>query len=1069
MMTVNRDEVLAARKSYGWVILLGNAEKSPEICGSWGKIKEKGLQTEEELQGLIDRAGKEAKNWGPITGVDDLFSPDFDWGWVYGLWYRKFGDRGNSLTYQTPNLGARVLFRTNERPPGDPFKNTLNTEFKGAHYVAVGGEALDINGDMKPYTLIIDKPIRRDDSIIADTTALFNELLEGRYSFLRYKCINYHLSEKRPREGKWIVLNHKQSLAVNAFMVYNGCDDFEIHNFRRCCYDYDGKRYTTEYKEKTTNGQIKSTRKFIEGGGLPFPCKQTETNEGLAAIFNFDEAGCRGCPRRSMISPSSEPKEPVELDHITQIENPGYLDSPVIVEGIVSSTAFAYAVPNKVMGEWVEGRGEDRKQVSDTVEIAPDSRLNMEIAGATSKGKYYALSRLFPSSKGLRITDIGHRTVYRFRVRPPVFTLEKRGDIILDDKGFEYKSFGIYVVADDKISFPASSLVRLTGKPLPDPRNQKITLLVTEAEFPEKVEGFDPEALKLLAEVFEGRSVEERAEWIFVNFEKYSRIVGRRNLAKATLLAYFTPVWIIFNGELQRGWANNLILGDTTTAKSETVRKVIWLLKAGTLITAETASAVGLTGTATQVERGGWTVDWGFLVLSDRRLLAVDGAHKLRMSQWAALAESERSGVVTIAKAAKDSAYARTRQVKIANPIDTDSKRYMTKDLGSFLYPVQATSTFLDLMSVARIDLCVFADSNDVNPEEINVKQSGEYDKRLDLLSEALKWAWGENLEISFTPEAEDKLLSAATELYNLFFCKGVPLASFDLKWKLARLSTSLACLTLSTMEFKRVTVEEDHVNWIVDFLKEEYTNAGLHTLAQESRYEVVTEEDARELLNMITIAIKIEEEESKEETAREIVKFIVLQGRVTRDQLKEKFNLARTSQLVPLLSLLQNEKLVKVGRGFYPRTKLIETYRILGHIGQIGGGKNEDPPKQKPIQAKIVEGDLSPDPSKVTNLTKNTVDPLVEGDLDGDELFESIEDAEDESPRLQENLEKVLNIFQEEGREQSEETLLALLKEPHGIGEAEGRRLLSRLKEDGVIQPHPKLEGWWILTPGGR
>lgn len=963
----NFAEVFEAKRRHDWVVLLGNASKSPEICGPWGELKERGSQTEEDLQGLIDRAGNEAKNWGPIMGVGDLFSPDFDWPWVYGLWHRKFGDRARSLTYETPNGGARVLFRTIERPPGDPFKSVLNTEFKGAHYVAVGGEALDINGDLKPYKLILDEPILRDNSIIADTTAFFNELLEGRYRFLRYKCVSHHLSEKRPREGKWLVLNHRQSLALNAFMVYNGCEDFEIHNFRRCCYDYDGQRYTPEYDESKTKGQIKSTRKFIEGGGLPFPCRQTETNEGLAAIFSFDESGCQGCPRKSMTSAPSEPEEPVELEHITQIENPRYLDIPVIVEGIVSSTAFAYAVPSRVEGEWNEGRGEDREQVNQTVEIAPDSHINMEIAGVTSRGKHLTLSRLFPATKSLRITDLDHRTVYRFRVRPPVFTLEKRGDLIVDDRGFEYKSFAIYVVADDKISFPASSLVRLTGKPMPDPKNQKITLLVTEAEFPERVEGFDPDAITRLGEVFEGKSVEERADWVFMNFEKYSRIVGRRNLAKATLLAYFTPIWIKFDGELQRGWANNLLLGDTTTGKSKTVREAIWLLKAGTLITAETATAVGLTGTTTQFERGDWTVDWGFLVLNDRRLLAVDGAHKLRMSQWAALAESERGGIVTIAKAAKDSAYARTRQVKIANPIDPDSKRYITKDLGSFLYPIQATCTFLDLMSVARIDLCVFADSHDVKVEEVNVKQSGEYDKRLDLLSEALKWTWGENLEIVFSPEAEDKLLSEATDLYNLFFYKGVPLASFDMKWKLARLSAALACLTLSTVDFKRVIVEEDHVSWIVDFLREEYRNAELHTLAQEMRHEVVDAEDVEDILEILTLKTGLEREK-----IIEIIEFIALQGRVTRESLKTKFDLSRDSQLNPLASTLQNEKLVKVGRGFYPTSKLIQVKRLLSNISEVSKGKNETPPEQPQGQTKLPEGGIKPDIPEVTDLTEN-------------------------------------------------------------------------------------------------
>jgi len=735
-------------------------------------------------------------------------------------------------------------------------------------------------------------------------------------------------------------------------------------------------------------------------------------------------------------------EEPIKLGHITEIENPKYLERTVSVEAIVSSSAFAYAVPSSVRGDWVEGRGEDEKQVSKTVEIEPNSGLNMEIAGATSQGKYYALLRLFSSARGLRITDLSYRTVYRLRVRPPVFTLEKRGDLIVDEKGFEYKAYGVYVVANDQIQFPASSLVRLTGKPLPDPKTQKTTLLVTQVEFPENVEGYDSEALRRLAEVFEGKSVEERANWVFDNFENYSRIIGRRNLAKATLIAYFTPIWVTFNGELQKGWANIMIVGDTTTAKSETVRKAIWLLKTGTLVTAETASAVGLTGTATQTEREGWSVDWGLLVLNDRRLLVVDGAHKLRMSQWAAMAESERSGVVTIAKAAKDSAYARTRQIKIANPIDPDSERYITKNLGGFLYPVQATSTFLDLMSVARIDLCVFADSKDVKAKDINTRLSGDYDGRLDLLSEALKWAWGENLEIIFTPEAEDRILSEATELYKLFFYEGVPLASIDMKWKLARLSASLACLTLSTADFKRVIVEMDHVAWIAGFIKDEYTNAELHTLVQETRHEAVTEEDAKELLNTAAAAINVEPEDIVE-----ILKFIVLQGRVTRDQLKERFNLSRTSQLGPLCSMLQNEKLVKSGRGFYPTTTLIEMHKILGRVGHFGKVKNDIPPGEDSTgrdegQLKLdgdtshLEGDIEINLTNSTNSTKSKLDLAL----------------------------KIFNEYPDEAL--GSDLILSLLEDPLEIPREEGRQLLKTLIKDGsIFEPRPR---FYKLSGGG-
>jgi len=422
-------------------------------------------------------------------------------------------------------------------------------------------------------------------------------------------------------------------------------------------------------------------------------------------------------------------------------------------------------------------------------------------------------------------------------------------------------------------------------------------------------------------------TVHERVNWILDNFEVYSQIVGRQNLAKATLLCRFTPRWIKFNGDTQKGWGNILLVGDTTTAKTETIRKIISLLKAGMLITAETASTVGLTGTATQVEKEGWYVDWGFLVLMDGKSLDIDGAHKLSLSNWAALAEAERSGVVAIAKAAKDSAYARTRQVKVANAVDRDADKYATQSLANFLYPCQALTSILDKTSIARLDLAVFADQRDVKAEEINVKFKGDYDEDLELLREALKWCWSNTAEIQFTDEAVELLLKEASSLYNAFFCESVPLASIDMKWKLARLSTAVAFLTLSTEDFSTVTVTEDHVKEVVEFLKNEYIKAGLNTLAQEKRFEVLSLEDVTQIIDRIIEASK---GTLDQKMVKNVFKFIVIQGRVTRDRLKTKFGFTEVKQLRPLLAVLSNEKMVRAGNGLYPTPRLVQAYKIL-------------------------------------------------------------------------------------------------------------------------------------------
>jgi ribosomal protein S27AE len=318
--------------------------------------------------------------------------------------------------------------------------------------------------------------------------------------------------------------------------------------------------------------------------------------------------------RKRLEEALAKPKEPqpIMLSHLNMIEDPSLAGKPVAVEALVSSTSVAYLCPMEVEASGSDDEGFD---ITTHKQIRPEDPLNLQLISVNEAVKYRRLKRFLGLSRDANIQEKGYRTVYRIRVRPPVFTLEKRGEKIVDERGFEYKALDIYVVAEKPIVFQPSSLVRVEGTPLPNPKTQQTTLLAYKVDFPEENTTFDKEKLNTLKEKFEGLSFSERVNWILDNFERFSKIVGRRNLAMAGFLAYFTPLWVRFDGMLQRGWGNILFCGDTTTAKTETIRRLIMLLKAGMLITAETATAVGLTGTATQVEKEGWFVDWGFLVL----------------------------------------------------------------------------------------------------------------------------------------------------------------------------------------------------------------------------------------------------------------------------------------------------------------------------------------------------------------------------------------------------------------------------------------------------------------------
>jgi len=610
--------------------------------------------------------------------------------------------------------------------------------------------------------------------------------------------------------------------------------------------------------------------------------------------------------------------------HLSTIENPGLGPDPIRVMGVVSSSSLCYLTPKTVVFEWTD---QDRLLRTEEYTIPLESPDNIKFTGVGEHGKISALTRMARVPSKAKVQVVRHRAVYKLRVRPPVFTLETRDNLIVDQEGREYKPYDVYVVSEQPLQFQPSSRVVLTGYPLPDPKTQKATLLATKVEFPDAVEGFDSNTLAKLYEKMSEKTIPERVDWILDNFEAYSHVVGRRSLAYAALLGFFTPLWIQFNGDTQRGWGLILIAGDTTTGKSETVRKLIKLLGAGTLITAETASAVGLTGTATQVEGGEWFTDWGFLVLNDRGLLAIDGTHKLNQSAWATLAEAERTGVVVKATAAKGSAPARTRQVKIANAVDVEKGRYSTKSISSFLYPIQCVATILDKTSLARIDLVAISDQRTVKPEEVNQLRDGVYDPDLELLGEAVKWCWSGHAEVRFTDEVIIYLLDQATRLYEEFHSPSIPIVDVNMKWKLARLSAALAYLTLSTnQDFTEVVVTRDHVEEVVNLIRNQYVEAGLNALSKHEAYDVISKEEAADLIARVAISSGCSLEQ-----AVAILRWIPIQGGFTRSQLMEAFNLAEKNQLRPLLATMQNTGLVKSsGRGFTPLPKLVQMYKLL-------------------------------------------------------------------------------------------------------------------------------------------
>lgn len=632
----------------------------------------------------------------------------------------------------------------------------------------------------------------------------------------------------------------------------------------------------------------------------------------------------------------------IELSHINQIEDPVLLGKRVKVRAVVSSTSITYSVPHKVSVKT------DANSPEESIEIKADEPINLQMVNISADAKLKRLAAYLNTLKSPEKIEFFKETeskvIYWLKIRPEVFSLQTIQDKILDERGYEYKSYDVFVASQKQIVFQPSSLIELTGRVLAHPKNQNLTLMATGVTFPEESESVDIEKLKKLKSLFDNeKSLDDRVNWILTNFEKSSGIKNRRNLSFGCFLGHFTPLYIKFDGDIVRGWGNLLSLGDSTTGKSATEQKVQLVTQAGCYVTAETATQVGLIGSAVQTERGGWYVDWGFLALNDRKLLTIDGANRLSSSNWGSLGESERSGLVTIAKAAKDQAPARTRQIKIANPLNRETGE--TRNLSDFLHRAQAVATILDKISIARIDLVIFSESKEVSPQNVNVIRDSKYDEKLLLLSESQRWAWSSGIRIIYDQEALELILAESTNLYNKFHTDNIPLVSIDMKYKLARLSAALALLTLSTEDFTNVPVKKEHVERIVSFIDDEYTKAGLHTLAQLERNETIDETEADSIIKEL--------EEIVGGKTQKILTALVNQGRITKDELKSRFELADKNELRPLVATLQSNGLIGTGRGYYPTSKLIQLWRLrFASIALIGTPKNTSPSNSDTTQS---------------------------------------------------------------------------------------------------------------------
>lgn len=371
----------------------------------------------------------------------------------------------------------------------------------------------------------------------------------------------------------------------------------------------------------------------------------------------------------------------------------------------------------------------------------------------------------------------------------------------------------------------------MRGYTHPLPKSQATVHLLSEAEpAQDNISAFvmTPALVEDLKVFQAGTNVAGRFADIYADFsDTVHRIRGRLDMQIAYDLIWHSVIGFTFNGAaVRRGWVEGLVIGDSGQGKTEMVMELLKHYRLGERIQGETTSGAGLIG---GLEKMGdtWMLSWGRIPLNDKRMLIVDETQGIHTSQIEAMSDVRATGVAEITKIRTERTNARCRIAWLANP-----KSGLT--LTQFNQGVLAVKELFEKPEdVRRLDFAIATATGDVDYEKaINVRHGAATEPRYrsDLCRSLVLWAWSRRSDqITFTPEATDRILAAATEMGRQYH-PSIPLVEpSDQRLKIARLSVAAAARVYSTDPTgELVVVRLEHVEFVESFLRRAYSARGM-------------------------------------------------------------------------------------------------------------------------------------------------------------------------------------------------------------------------------------------------
>ncbi|NIO21288.1 MAG: AAA family ATPase [Candidatus Aenigmarchaeota archaeon] len=131
-------------------------------------------------------------------------------------------------------------------------------------------------------------------------------------------------------------------------------------------------------------------------------------------------------------------------------------------------------------------------------------------------------------------------------------------------------------------------------------------------------------------------------------------LYGMKEIKESIILQLFGGVHrTLKDGTHFRGDVHILLIGDPSSGKSQLMKLVPQIVPRGKYVSGKGVTGAGLTATVTKDEQfmGGWVLEAGALVLTNKGLLAIDEFEKMTSDDQIAMHEALEQGSISIAKA----------------------------------------------------------------------------------------------------------------------------------------------------------------------------------------------------------------------------------------------------------------------------------------------------------------------------------------------------------------------------------------------------------------------------------